>query len=658
MINKSFRDPTLYTTDRGLTKKDQDTPIKVLSADASWMKASIIEGAKSGTITVADTFQKFVPYQARFESTKNNNSGLITQSTKSHPWVENTPYTWGAAVQFPPTFKGDLDIEKWYSSRLHTTKEIYQWKTDIFGNQYGLYKSFNNNIFERQTIAGDFWVTTSSATAPASSALEEMFINYSTVSTTIHDELLSNQILDIDVFYDTLMYVTPTHIILDKIIMDYDSGKLSSNADEIKIISLSGSQYAGTWFFEKEKKVMLSTIALSGNRIIPTIYEYDINNVTLIQKDISGSVSRPLFISQIDTPQFLYNSDSLTYSISFTSTQGRYTTFLDIEDLIHELQVKPLTVITGDAPSLSRHLIRYKLFDTDNKRFYITESSAGDIFCYVIVGGSMLPVKLTYPFDAETPLINQLITDAHPTYKPSILNSVKDITINKDTIFFLTGPKSLSDVFASNSTPIGFATLGEKTELIVDNKYVSASQSALLTTVNSDGTVFFLQPKSASTIKIFTNGKALTVTANGNGLYLADEITSVTDTQLFDYTFTNSRITLRTRMAGQKYLGAIDGYIAPIDSTSHNFLVVNSSSFNTNFDPKIYSVTYFGEDTAVDMDKSRTIEDIVLNMLVSAPIKSSITLYNNRAEMAVNIINLKNLQTPEYKYSGIIPAQP
>src|SRR4051794_30843563 len=115
MTNKTFRNPRLYTTDRGLTKKDQEAPVEQVSVDSSWMKAGPNENKKAGMAIEADTYQKFIPYQAKFESTKSNTWGFVRQGSREHPWVDYTENTWADPLNFPPNFKGDYDIQKWYS---------------------------------------------------------------------------------------------------------------------------------------------------------------------------------------------------------------------------------------------------------------------------------------------------------------------------------------------------------------------------------------------------------------------------------------------------------------------------------------------------------------------------------------------------------------
>lgn len=360
-----FRNPNVYTQDRGLTKKDQDTPTTVDEVDSSWLKASLVEGQKSGTIIDASTYQSFVPYQTEYESKKINNWGITKQSNKQTPWKDNTEDSWDDAVNFPADFRGIFDIEGWYSKQLTTARELYQWKTDIFGNQYGLYKDLGTPkypvlYYEKQHSFGDLWLCTSTGQTIEGSVALSAIINNHLIDTNnsgpaVHD-LTSSNITDFDIFYDTIVIVTPSSVTIDKILFNYDTGLISSFPDYTHTINLSADhqgKYANSWFFEEDKKVLFCSVVKDDPTIYPLIYELDIELDTfalqfpLPTSDLSKlHALDQLNFTSFDYPSFSFNYLTGRYNISLlaTNTNGDSLVVINLNKRLNQFVVDQIVV--------------------------------------------------------------------------------------------------------------------------------------------------------------------------------------------------------------------------------------------------------------------------------------------------------------------------
>jgi hypothetical protein len=109
-----FQDPTLYTTDRGLTHTDQVVPVRTENFDARWVKSGPTEGLKNGSIENAVNYQSFIPYQTEYESDKKNNAGLRRQGDQYDPWTGPKDNTWADPVNYPANFRKEYNISGWY----------------------------------------------------------------------------------------------------------------------------------------------------------------------------------------------------------------------------------------------------------------------------------------------------------------------------------------------------------------------------------------------------------------------------------------------------------------------------------------------------------------------------------------------------------------
>ncbi|NBW33462.1 MAG: hypothetical protein EBR30_00105 [Cytophagia bacterium] len=303
-----YIDPTLYNKGRGLTQKDQDNII-VHIENTDWMKGSLTDTAFDGQVKNSDIYQKFIPYQSNIESQKADTNGVITIKDNFEYWTGSQKNIWLQDNKFT-----ELDWLKYFDLDLRTKynlitpdKELYSWHADVYGNQYALYKPTLSarTIYEMQNSYGTVWVKTADNTVyEAVDALSAIYSRYS-AQPTIYNQLTSNNIKNIEVFFDTLVIELSGYVLFEKITFDYDTATidtgdvqylyldLSTNVSTrlLSSLSLTGVSlnstakpyYGGIWFDEPSKKfttcLLLSTGFSSGlsGIIVPVLYEYDIN---------------------------------------------------------------------------------------------------------------------------------------------------------------------------------------------------------------------------------------------------------------------------------------------------------------------------------------------------------------------------------------------
>jgi hypothetical protein len=148
---RMFLDPKKYSNrHRGLTKRDQRFPLIVSNIDNRWMFKAYRFSGNSGMINDTLNSQKFTPYQSKFEITKINDVGISRIYDDFDFW--NIPPligNWDSPEQYPLTFRKELTIKSYESRKnllLTNRGDVTEWKTDIFGNNYGLYKKSTPNL--------------------------------------------------------------------------------------------------------------------------------------------------------------------------------------------------------------------------------------------------------------------------------------------------------------------------------------------------------------------------------------------------------------------------------------------------------------------------------------------------------------------------------
>lgn len=341
-----YEDGINYATGRGLSKIDQESPYTIIIDNNLWLKEPLVTGTTAGNIkkSISKKYQKFIPYQSEYESNSRNQTGLILPTSRQSPWGGKNDSEWTDIANKPTTFTGVPNVSAWSNTQIlkQNNKQQDNWVTDIYGNQYGLYKFLDNvSPYNRRFVAGEIWTRTNSQfVSPAYVSLSSVFDTYK--NTTFYNEVTGNGVRKIDMFFDTLYIETSGAVLLEKIVYDYEQDKVYSVTDDTRFLSLAMpislslnreltsanlfpytfAKVGDTWFMPQEKEVYISVCGLSGGMLLPGLYKLDLvtrnfinifsNNTNIIPiNELSG-----LQLQNIDSPVLTYNS--LTKNFVFT----------------------------------------------------------------------------------------------------------------------------------------------------------------------------------------------------------------------------------------------------------------------------------------------------------------------------------------------------
>lgn len=346
------------TSKLGLTKYLQGSPYEILIEDSSWFKEPINSNVLAGYLNKAvyKTHQKFIPYQSSSEVNSLVQTGIVTPQTLQDPWSEEAEPKWLDSNNHPISFEGELKVSQWTEAQVQFTDlHMDQWVSDIFGNQYGLYKNIDLNatIAEKREAYGQIWVKDNSQKIlPAVKALSGIFDTY--LETPFIHELTGVGIKKIDVFFDTLMIETSSVLFLEKISYNFSTDQIYSVADDSRRLSLVlvpgngfillepflsggnfvegfllqenaaglllddlsiGVKFGETWFSPIQKKVVISVAATLEDTIFPELYEIDLEDLSFIKifpnssEDITSITSLSSFEFESNgRPLLSYNS--------------------------------------------------------------------------------------------------------------------------------------------------------------------------------------------------------------------------------------------------------------------------------------------------------------------------------------------------------------
>ena len=366
-LNRYFENIKQTYNNRGLTKEDQLTPYTNYTENNIWLKEPLFTGPIAGTVkkSTFKKYQKFLPYQSGYESNSRLKIGLLNPQSRQTPWGGKEDSEWTDLQNKPTTFTGEANVSLWADSQVlkQTELEIDNWCTDIFGNQYGLYKNLDNTTpFERKFITGEVWVRKNSQIVqPGNTSLKNVFDTYT--GTSLINELTGTGIRKIDVFFDTLLVETSGAVLFEKINYDYDADNIFSVADEARYLSLvmpvstnlnkefanqdltqfTFAKAGDTWFLPEEKLVVQSVCGLNNSILTPELYQLDLGNQNfkkifpILAQDITSINSlSSLNIISIDPPTLSHNAFKREYLLTLfgtTNTQKNIIIEIPIKDL-------------------------------------------------------------------------------------------------------------------------------------------------------------------------------------------------------------------------------------------------------------------------------------------------------------------------------------
>lgn len=155
-----FLDPNKYAgRNRGLSRKDQLSPVSIKNIDNRWLVESFNAGERAGMMINTQENQKMVPYQTYYEITNRNNSGISRQTDLIDFWTNTNPVLWNDEKNYPLTFRKDLEasvFELRKKGLLVNKGKIVQWRTDIFGNDIGLFKgTASQSLLPTEYLVGE-----------------------------------------------------------------------------------------------------------------------------------------------------------------------------------------------------------------------------------------------------------------------------------------------------------------------------------------------------------------------------------------------------------------------------------------------------------------------------------------------------------------------
>jgi hypothetical protein len=141
-----FPDPSKYGNISGNAKIDFMSPLDFFEENY-FNKVDFSNQYKMGDVATDPYYQTFRAYQSREQSLRNTNFG-VSRYTDSQDFFNGEYRTlWSNADVYPTAPISQYPIDTRFETLLPINKTLFQYKSDVYGNEYGLYKSAVNKRF-------------------------------------------------------------------------------------------------------------------------------------------------------------------------------------------------------------------------------------------------------------------------------------------------------------------------------------------------------------------------------------------------------------------------------------------------------------------------------------------------------------------------------
>lgn len=336
---------------RGRTKQDQSTLFE-WTENNQWLKESTTSGDIAGAPKKAltKTLQTFVPYQSNAEETT---LGLVTPRSRVSPWGGPNEDEWTDINNDPKSFTGVKNVSAWAASQTlkYSRKAIDCWTSDIYGNQYGLFKNLSGvPVSGRNKTPGELWIRANNQIVnPGYVSLSSTFAPFKTVDVTLYKSLTGAGINNAECYFDTLFLETSSAVIFAKLEYDYENSSVDSVFDDTryKLLNSETFRYEANWFFSDSKTIITLFTEISANTFTPVLYEMDLNTRSFKKvfpattEDASSLTTNLSSISadSIFNGTIYFNSILQTFQIIYTGKNTSNKTFVAAFDLKKQEQI-------------------------------------------------------------------------------------------------------------------------------------------------------------------------------------------------------------------------------------------------------------------------------------------------------------------------------
>ena len=274
-----------------------DFPL-IYKVDVSWNKIGMEDGFRFGDVISDSHYNRFYAYESISQDIINQPYGLSRSTDNVDFWSSEKDSIWTESDLWPGLNEVEqLPLKDRTDSLLIDKGTLTDWYSDIYGNEFGLYKKLDENTTlydKRNLVKGELYVknTVTNLVSSFNNFFTTLYLKYpEKVGKELKDKFYSFYLIK-----NVLVIETENYVILDSYDFDLGIGKaLNTLLPGIYIpkfeINSNLEKFINSYYVEENNTLflcflkLLPTLSASNYKsLYPVIYKMDVDTLNFEQK--------------------------------------------------------------------------------------------------------------------------------------------------------------------------------------------------------------------------------------------------------------------------------------------------------------------------------------------------------------------------------------
>lgn len=229
-VNKLTPNSIYVFPDPNVVEKSEDSPL-TYKIDVTWNKQDLGGNFKFGDVISSKYYQRFYPYESIDQDLGKQSYGLSIAVDNVNFWGGEMDSTWTDEQLWPGLDKVEkLPLQSRFDSILVDKGDCVEWYSDVYGNEFGLYKQLDDtySLYDKKKIIPGVLYTKNSVTNLVSTFnhfFNKILLKY---PTEVQKDI-NNGIYSFYVLQDIILIEGKNNVILESYIFDLVNGEFLSN---------------------------------------------------------------------------------------------------------------------------------------------------------------------------------------------------------------------------------------------------------------------------------------------------------------------------------------------------------------------------------------------------------------------------------------------
>lgn len=282
--------------DPNVIEKNEESPL-TYKVDVTWNRQDIGAGFKFGDVISSKYYQRFYPYESLEQDLGKQPYGLSLSEDNVSFWGGDKDTFWTDEQLWPGLDKVEkLPLKDRFDSLLIDVGECVEWYTDVYGNEFGLYKEVEktHSLYnKKKLLPGNLYIKNSvtNLVSTFNSFFDKILLKY---PVNVQNEAKQG-VYNFYVLGDIVLIETSNYVVVESYVFDFVTGEFLSNLlpglyIPKSTINSNLEKFAGYFYVDKLEELylcftkLLPSLSSSNYKcIFPSIYKIRLKDFNFSQ---------------------------------------------------------------------------------------------------------------------------------------------------------------------------------------------------------------------------------------------------------------------------------------------------------------------------------------------------------------------------------------